>query len=176
MSWRIASRRRDYWPVKSERPTRRTAKRRSDAIDEQAAEPPDEQDVVPTTEAPAALPASAEDEPPITELDRSLMRAVRAFIDGPLTRVTGATRELPKSKEEWDIFLLIKRLGQEASAELSEETAENVATVLGRSHKGMATALIRRWSQRRAPVTEAGDTEISTKSERTKSRRSSNVA
>jgi hypothetical protein len=113
------------------------------------------------------------------ELDRNLLESLVAVIIGLLTRVSGFSKELPKTREEWDLYVRVHRNKKGGEAEVSEASAQRLAGVLARAHFPTAVHSMRRRSQRRdgGPSTaEAGMTESSTNSERTKSRRSSKVA
>jgi hypothetical protein len=113
------------------------------------------------------------------ELDSNVAERLTGIIVGLLTRVAGFSKELPKTREEWDVYVRVHRNTKGGEAEVSEDSAQRLVGVLARAHFPTAVHSMRRRSQRRdgGPVTaEAGMTESSTNSERTKSRRSSKVA
>jgi hypothetical protein len=96
-----------------------------------------------------------------------------------LLRGVGLSGELPKDDDEWDLHLDWKRAQSGLGPDVDRETAERVANILTRGRQAIASALIRRKSQRRAEapgVSLTGNTQIDSKSERTRSRRDSNVA
>jgi hypothetical protein len=94
-------------------------------------------------------------------------------------RGLGYSAELPASDDEWDLHLDWKRAQSDLGQDVDREAAEQVASILTRGRQAIGSALIRRKSQRRAEapgVSLTGNTQIDSKSERTRSRRDSNVA
>jgi hypothetical protein len=94
-------------------------------------------------------------------------------------RGVGLSAELPASDDEWDLHLDWKRARSDLGPDVDREAAEQVASILTRGRQAIGSALIRRKSQRRfeAPgVSLTGNTQIDSKSDRTRSRRDSNVA
>jgi hypothetical protein len=113
------------------------------------------------------------------ELDRSVVERLGAVVIGVMNRLSGFSKDLPKTREEWDVYVRVHRSSKGGQAEVFQASAQRLAGVLARAHFPTAVHSMRRRSQRRdgGPSTaEAGMTESSTNSERTKSRRSSKVA
>lgn len=88
--------------------------------------------------------------------------------------------ELPEDEAGWDLHLDWRRAQRDLEAsDVDEQTAAEVANVLTRAHHAISSTSIRRLLHRRneTPGTaETGKTRIRGKSDRTKSRRSSNAA
>lgn len=95
-----------------------------------------------------------------------------------LERVGGLSRQAPQSPEEFDLSVMLRRGVEGLDSNLSEQTAENLSRILARGQYAIGTQRTRRASQRleRSGSADTGKTTISSKSERTRSRRSSTAA